>query len=73
MTFEEWWEETIAPKGQGLCRYDKAEAAWDEQQKRIDELELLLINNWSGEIDELYALFEGKYTKTFLSLKEESE
>ena len=42
MTFEEWWEANINTASP-LCRYDKAAAAWDYQQERINLLEQRII------------------------------
>ena len=43
MEFEEWWEANINTASP-LCRYDKAAAAWDYQQERINLLEQRVID-----------------------------
>lgn len=63
MTFEQWYSETYS---QDWMNKHQVKKAWDAQQKRIDELEELLIENWTDDVDELYWLLEGKYTKEFL-------
>ena len=63
MTFEEWWEREDRVYLNEYSTFKMVAAqAWNHQQKRIDDLERWIIDNWTGDIIDLYFFLGEKYT-----------